>query len=92
MSKRKIEPASLDLVHIVWEDAWASSGTWTRDDFEKEPAYLVHDGGFLLYEDKEKVMIGPEEKPGRENWRWVHSIPKVLIRGCEVVKRGERKK
>jgi len=92
MPKRKIEPASLDQVHIVWEDAWASSGTWTRDDFKKEPPYLLHESGFLLYEDKEKIVIGTEEKPGRDSWRWVHNIPKISIRGREIVKKGKPKK
>lgn len=88
MSKRKIEPASLDQVHIIWEDAWTSNRFWTRDEFEKTKPHLLHGSGFLLYEDKEKMVISPEEKPGDEAWRYVHSIPKVLIRGREVVKKG----
>jgi len=92
MPKRKIEPASLDQVHIVWEDAWTSSNWWTRDEFEKKPPHILHGSGFLLYEDKEKLVISPEEKPGDNAWRYVHSIPKCLIRGREIVKRGKPKK
>jgi len=90
-TKHKIEPASLDQVHIVWEDAWMSTGTWTRDEFKKEPQYLLHDSGFLLYEDKEKVVLGAEERVGRESWRYVHTIPKISIRGREIVKKGKHR-
>ena len=89
-TKHKIEPASLDQVHIVWEDAWMSTGTWVREELKKEPPYLLHDSGFLIYEDKHKVVLGPEERVGRESWRYVHTIPKMLIRGREIIKKGNK--
>ena len=69
-----------------------STGTWTCDELEKEPQYLVHDSGYLVYEDKEKIVLGAEERVGRKAWRYVHTIPKVLIRGREIVKKGKPEK
>lgn len=88
-TKHKIEPASLDQVHIVWEDAWMNTGTWTREELKKEPQCLLHESGFLIYEDKEKVVLAPEQRIGKESWRYIHSIPKILIRGREIVKKGK---
>ena len=91
MPKRKIESSSLDLVHIIWEDAWQSNSFWTRDELAKRSPHLLHHVGFLVYEDKENIVLCSEENPKQDAWRFIHSTPKCLIRGREIVKRGKQR-
>ncbi len=92
MSKRKIEPAPLDQVHIVWEDAWHNGSTWDERELKEHPPFLVHATGFIALEDKHRIILASEYHPISKNWRSVHSIPKSLIRKREIVKKGKRKK
>lgn len=92
MPKHKIEPASLDQVHIVWEDAWHNGSTWSVREIKEHPPFFVQATGFIALEDKERIVLAAEYHPSSGEYRSIHCIPKSLIREREIVKKGKRKK
>jgi len=75
---RNDKPKSID---VIWEDAWHSDGVWAIKELKERGPFLVRCSGFLIYEDKNNLVIASEYRIDREDsWRHVQSIPKSLIR------------
>ena len=74
------KPRTHKIIHLIWEDAWASSSQWTLDEIKKEKQFLCHSAGFVVYEDSHRIVLAEEYQLDKSEYRRVHCIPKSLVR------------
>lgn len=66
------------LVLIKWHDAVSTDG-WCDEDDEIESPHEIHTVGFLIHEDKEKIVVAMQIDLDRSGYSMTMSIPKPWI-------------
>lgn len=73
------------IVEVEWTDAQSYFGEpWVIKDMVQEGPILAHTVGYLLHEDKEKVIIG-FMLFGDESVKHSQLIPKGMIKNMERI-------
>ena len=74
----------MKIVYLKWKDATFYDRYVERD--EKLDLLVIEECGFLVYEDKEKVVFATSYEEKERRWKYVHAIPKVNIIKRRVIK------
>ena len=72
------------IVYIEWIDS-TFEDSYLRDGEDFAPMALA-DAGFLVRADKKKVIFATQWDEEGKRWRYIHTIPKPLIKKIVILK------
>lgn len=84
------------IVEVEWEDAMSSLDTMSISDMEKQEAPLSHSAGYLIKQDKKKVVLafmtfGQNILDGDMIMKHYQIIPKGMIKKIKYLERKKQK-
>lgn len=71
------------MIYIKWVDSTFFSDSIGEN--EDMPLMILEDVGFLVSEDRDKVVIATQWDEENKRWRYIHSIPRVNIKEMKVI-------
>ena len=77
------------LIWISWVDSTEYSRWNNREDLEEDfdkDTLLCESVGWIIKEDKDRLMIGPHYSKGTNSFSGTFSIPKVAIKEIVEIK------
>ena len=79
-----------EKVEVIWDDAYHLTDSWlTFEEIAeayKQERFRVTSIGWLLYEDKEYIIIGSKQSKDKRSYGFVMMIPKGMIIKTKVIK------
>ena len=82
-----MENKKYPIVEVEWMDAQSSMDAISIEDLQKEKMALTKSCGYLIHEDKEKVILAFMDFGDGQIKHW-HMIPKGMIKKITKVKNG----
>lgn len=81
----------MKIVEVEWIDAQSSLDVMPISELEKHPLAITQSCGYLIKEDKEKVvlafMLFGINKEGEELMKHYQVIPKAMIKKIKVIRK-----
>ena len=68
----------VEIVKVKWTDASFNSDYWTTEELRDKKVLTGETVGYLVVDDKEKVVLAMEGYSDGE-WRRISTIPKINI-------------
>jgi len=78
------------IVEVEWIDAQSSLEPMTISDLEKQPIITTYSSGYLIKQDKEKVVLAfmmfGEDKSGELIMKHYQIIPEKMVKKIKILK------
>ena len=87
---KKIKVGEEEFVEVEWDDAYHLTESWLSVDqiaqAYKEERYRVFNVGWLIFEDKDYIILASKRSKDFREWGFVMMIPKGMIINTKALK------